>query len=86
MDASDRGIRAVLLQRHGTPGKLHPCAFFSELTTAERNYDVGNKELLSMKEAIAECRHWLEGAIHAFQVITDHKNLKYIKSAKCLNP
>lgn len=52
VDASDCGISAVLSQRHGNPGKLHPCAFFScKLTAAERNYDVGNKELLSMKAA-----------------------------------
>ncbi len=87
VDASDCGIGAVLSQRHGQPGKLFPCAFFSrKLTAAERNYDVGNKELLSMKAAIEEWRHWLEGAAHPFQVITDHKNLEYIKSAKRLNP
>ncbi len=87
VDASNCGIGAVLSQRHGQPGKLFPCAFFSrKLTAAERNYDVGNKELLSMKAAIEEWRHWLEGAIHPFQVITDHKNLEYIKSAKRLNP
>ncbi|KAI2647858.1 Transposon Tf2-9 polyprotein [Labeo rohita] len=87
VDASDCGIRAVLSQRHGQPGKLHPCAFYSrKLTSAERNYDVGNKELLSMKAAIEEWRHWLEGAKHPFQVITDHKNLEYIKGAKRLNP
>ncbi|KAI2645252.1 Transposon Tf2-6 polyprotein [Labeo rohita] len=87
VDASDCGIGAVLSQRHGQPGKLYPCAFFSrKLTQAERNYDVGNKELLSMKAAIEEWRHWLEGATYPFQVITDHKNLEYIKSAKRLNP
>jgi len=87
VDASDSGIGAVLSQRHGQPGKLYPCAFFSRtLTAAERNYDVGNKELLSMKAAIEQWRHWLEGAVHPFQVITDHKNLEYIKSAKRLNP
>ncbi len=87
VDASDCGIRAVLSQRHGQPGKLFPCAFFSrKLTAAERNYDVGNKQLLSMKAAIEEWIHWLEGATHPFQVITDHKNLEYIKSAKRLNP
>ncbi|KAI2659768.1 Transposon Tf2-6 polyprotein [Labeo rohita] len=87
VDASDCGIGAVLSQRHGQPGKLFPCAFFSrKLTAAERNYDVGNKELLSMKAAIEEWRHWLEGAVHPFQVITDHKNLEYIRSAKRLNP
>ncbi|KAL0173249.1 hypothetical protein M9458_033560, partial [Cirrhinus mrigala] len=87
VDASDCGIGAVLSQRHGNPGKLYPCAFFSrKLTAAERNYDIGNKELLSMKAAIEEWRHWLEGAAHPFQVITDHKNLEYIKAAKRLNP
>ncbi|KAI2660547.1 Transposon Tf2-9 polyprotein [Labeo rohita] len=87
VDASDCGIGAVLSQRHGQPGKLFPCAFFSrKLTQAERNYDVGNKELLSMKAAMEEWRHWLEGATHPFQVITDHKNLEYIKGAKRLNP
>lgn len=35
-DASDCGIRAVLSQHYGSPGKLHPCAFFSrKLTSAE---------------------------------------------------
>ncbi|KAK3561514.1 hypothetical protein QTP86_006170 [Hemibagrus guttatus] len=87
VDASDSGIGAVLSQRHGQPGKLFPCAYFSrKLTDAERNYDVGNKELLAMKAAIEEWRYWLEGSTHPFQVITDHKNLEYIKSAKRLNP
>uniref|UniRef100_A0A4W5N4N7 ribonuclease H n=1 Tax=Hucho hucho TaxID=62062 RepID=A0A4W5N4N7_9TELE len=77
VDASDCGIGAVLSQRTGQPGKLHPCAFFSrKLTAAERNYDVGNKELLSMKAAIEEWRHWLEGAVHPFQIITDQNIFK----------
>ncbi|KAK3506575.1 hypothetical protein QTP70_009901 [Hemibagrus guttatus] len=59
---------------------------YRKLTDAEHNYNVGNKELLAMKAAIKEWRHWLEGSTHPFQVITDHKNLEYIKSAKRLNP
>ena len=31
-------------------------------------------------------RHWLEGAEHPFLVLTDHKNLEYLRSAKRLNP
>ncbi|KAK3566975.1 hypothetical protein QTP86_007856 [Hemibagrus guttatus] len=43
VDASSSGIGAMLSQRHGVPGKLHPCAFFSrKLMAAEANYDVGN--------------------------------------------
>ncbi|KAK3522991.1 hypothetical protein QTP86_010489 [Hemibagrus guttatus] len=87
VDASSSGLRAVLFQRHGEPGKLHPCAFYSrKLMAAEANYDVGNRELLSIKAALKEWRHWLEGAHHPFQVLTDHRNLEYLRGAKHLNP
>ena len=65
---------------------MHPCAFLSRrLSSAERNYDVGNRELLAVKVGLEEWRHWLEGAQHLFIVWTDHKNLEYIKQAKRLN-
>ncbi len=87
VDASNTGVGAILSQRHGSPAKMYPCAFFSrKLTAAERNYDVGNRELLAMKLALEEWRHWLEGATHPFLVLTDHKNLEYLRSAKRLNP
>ncbi len=86
VDASSTGIGAVLSQRQGDPHKLYPCAFFSrKLNPAEQNYDVGNRELLAMKAAFEEWRHWLEGAKHPFTVLTDHLNLEYLKSAKRLN-
>ncbi|XP_019219828.2 uncharacterized protein LOC109204085, partial [Oreochromis niloticus] len=84
VDASDAGVGAVLSQRQG--GKLHPCAYFSRrLSSAESNYDVGDRELLAIKLALEEWRHWLEGAAQPFVVWTDHKNLEYIRSAKRLN-
>ncbi|KAL0151775.1 hypothetical protein M9458_052926, partial [Cirrhinus mrigala] len=80
------GVGAVLLQRQGQPPKTYPCAYFShKLTPAERNYDVGNRELLAIKLALEEWRHWLEGAQHPFTLLTDHKNLEYLRSAKVLN-
>uniref|UniRef100_A0A8C7WRQ0 Gypsy retrotransposon integrase-like protein 1 n=1 Tax=Oryzias sinensis TaxID=183150 RepID=A0A8C7WRQ0_9TELE len=86
VDASDTGVGAVLSQREKSSGKLKPCAFFSrKLSPAERNYDVGNRELLAIKLALEEWRHWLEGAHHPFIVWTDHKNLAYLRSAKRLN-
>uniref|UniRef100_A0A3B3BWV7 Gypsy retrotransposon integrase-like protein 1 n=1 Tax=Oryzias melastigma TaxID=30732 RepID=A0A3B3BWV7_ORYME len=86
VDASNTGVGAVLSQRHGQPQKMYPCAFFSrKLSDPERNYDVGDRELLAMKEAFTEWRHWLEGAAEPFLVLTDHKNLQYIKTAKRLN-
>uniref|UniRef100_A0A672F8Z2 Gypsy retrotransposon integrase-like protein 1 n=1 Tax=Salarias fasciatus TaxID=181472 RepID=A0A672F8Z2_SALFA len=86
VDASDSGVGAVLSQRSPSDNKLHPCAFFSRrLSPAEQNYDIGNRELLAVKLALEEWRHWLEGAEHPFIVWTDHKNLEYIRSAKRLN-
>ncbi|KAK3543133.1 hypothetical protein QTP70_011671 [Hemibagrus guttatus] len=87
VDASTIGVGAVLSQQQGNPRKLHPCAFFSrKLNPAEVNYDIGNRELLAVKLALEEWRHWLEGAKHPFTVLTDHKNLEYLRAAKRLNP
>ncbi|KAF7641111.1 hypothetical protein LDENG_00293830, partial [Lucifuga dentata] len=73
VDASDVGVGAVLSQCSANDHKLHPCAFFSRrLTSAERNYDIGNRELLAVKLALEEWRHWLEGAKFPFLVWTDH--------------
>ncbi|CAJ1048226.1 uncharacterized protein lrfn4b [Xyrichtys novacula] len=86
VDASDVGVGAVLSQRSCTDQKFHPCAFFSRrLSSAERNYDIGNRELLAVKMALEEWRHWLEGTKEPFLVWTDHKNLEYIRSAERLN-
>ncbi|KAI3364400.1 hypothetical protein L3Q82_010825 [Scortum barcoo] len=78
VDASDVGVGAVLSQRSLEDQKLHPCAFFSRrLSPAEKNYDIGNQELLAVKLALEEWRHWLEGSKQPFLVWTDHKNLEY---------
>ncbi|KAI2643052.1 Transposon Tf2-11 polyprotein [Labeo rohita] len=87
VDASTTGAGAVLAQVVGDPPLLHPCAFYSrKLSPAEQNYDVGNRELLAIKLALEEWRHWLEGSKHPLTIITDHKNLRYIREAKRLNP
>ncbi len=86
VDASEVGVGAILSQRVIKDNKVHPCAFFShKLSPAERNYDIGNRELLAVKLALEEWRHWLEGAKHSFVVWTDHKNLTYIQETKRLN-
>lgn len=46
VDAPDVGVGGVLSQRSSTEQKLHPCAFFlRRLSLAEKNYDIGNREL-----------------------------------------
>ncbi len=86
VDTSEVGVGAVLSQRSSSDDKMHPCAYFSHrLSPAERNYDIGNRELLAVKLVLEEWRHWLEGSGEPFIVWTDHKNLEYIRSAKRLN-
>ncbi|XP_057708757.1 uncharacterized protein tanc1b isoform X4 [Corythoichthys intestinalis] len=86
VDASSSGVGAILSQRSSVDQKLHPCAFYSRrLTPAEANYDVGNRELLAIVQALQEWRHWLEGTEVPFQILTDHKNLQYLRAAKRLN-
>lgn len=87
VDASNSGLGTILSQRQGNRPKLYPCAYHSrKLNAAERNYDVGDRELLAMKTAFEEWRHWLEGAKYPFTVLTDYKNLEYLRTAKGLNP
>ncbi|KAK3556304.1 hypothetical protein QTP70_007132 [Hemibagrus guttatus] len=65
-DASSSGLGAVLSQRHGEPGKLHPCAFYSrKLTVVEINYDVGNRELLSRQRWRSGATGWRECVIRS---------------------
>ena len=90
-DGSDVAIGAVLSQRfeHPTvPGKteLHPVAFWSRsLNAAERNYTVGEKELLAIIDCFVEWRHYLFSLESPFTVYTDHKNLTYFQTKRQLN-
>ncbi|KAI2646020.1 Transposon Tf2-6 polyprotein [Labeo rohita] len=78
--------KILLSQAVGESSLLHPCAYYSrKLSLAEQNYDVGNQELLAIKLALEEWRHWLEGFTHPFTIITDH-NLQYLREARRLNP
>ncbi|KAK3552407.1 hypothetical protein QTP86_011635 [Hemibagrus guttatus] len=43
-------------------------------------------EMDMVKAALEEWCHWLEGARHPFQVLTNHRNLEYLQGAKRLNP
>lgn len=58
---------------HGRPKKLFPCSFFScNLSPTESNYNICSQELLAIKVTIDEWRHWLEGTLNPFSVLTDH--------------
>ncbi|GAA6081738.1 uncharacterized protein LOC118598811, partial [Tachysurus ichikawai] len=62
VDISNTGIGAVLSQSQGPADKMFLCAYFSQnLSATKGNYDVVDRELLAMKAAFEEWRHWLEG-------------------------
>ena len=87
VDASEVAVGAVISQRLGNKDLVHPVGFFSrKLSPAERNYDVGDRELLAIKAALEEWRYLLEGAAHPVLIYTDHKNLEYLRTAKRLKP
>jgi len=51
----------------------------------ERNYEIHDKEMLTIMQVLKEWRHFLEGAEHKFEIRTDHKKLEYFQTSKKLN-
>ena len=61
----------------------HPVAYFSKsLLPAERNYDIYDRELLSIIYTMKAFHYLLLGTLHKFLVQSDHNNLKYFRSAR----
>jgi hypothetical protein len=84
-DASDFVLGATLSQISDDK-KLHPNAFHSrKFSHAETNYEIHNKELLTLVDSFKAWRRYLEGSLHMVQVFTDHKNLEYFMTMKVLN-
>ena len=84
-DASKFASGAVLRQTD-TNGDVHPCAYLSKsFNAAERNYEIYDRELLGIIRALDEWRHYLEGSPHPVEVLSDHKNLTYFRTAQKLN-
>jgi hypothetical protein len=78
-DASLMAAGAILLQDDMNTD-LHPCAYFSKtFIAAKRNYDIYDRELLAVILALTEWKQYLQGTTHPVTIITDHKNLSYIK-------
>jgi hypothetical protein len=55
------------------------------MTKAECNYDIHDKELLAIMQALKEWRKYAEGSPHTVKILTDHKNLVPFTTTKELN-
>ena len=65
--------------------EVHSVAFHScTLTVMELNYDIHDKELLSIFEAFKIWQHYLEGLAYPINIVIDHKNLEYFSTTKIL--
>ena len=86
VDSSDFATGAILSQQSRTDDKWHPVAYYSKsLNAVEQNYEIHDKEMLAIIQALEDWCHFLEDAQHKFEIWTDHKNLEYFMSAKKLN-
>jgi reverse transcriptase-like protein len=84
-DASAHAIGASLSQEFDDG--FYPVAYFSKLLTApECNYNIYDRELLSIIYAIKAFRYLLLGAKHKFLIRSNHNNLKYFRSTKQITP
>ncbi|KAL5507647.1 hypothetical protein ACEPAH_7103 [Sanghuangporus vaninii] len=83
-DASDFATGGVLLQKQ--EGRWKVVAYRSStFLDAERNYEIYDKEMLTIVQALKEWRQYLQGANQPFEVWTDHANLTYFKAPQKLN-
>ena len=79
-DASIVGLGAVLVQPNEKGIEMVVSFAARTLNEAERNYTTGERELLAIKWSVRKFRCYLYG--RHFEVITDHKPLIHVKTAK----
>lgn len=85
VDASQYAIGAVLMQKH--EDLWCPISYYSRsLSSAEKNYQVYNYELLAIVDCLEEWWHYLIHAKHTVQIFTNHLNLTYFRKPQKINP
>jgi len=83
-DLSDHALESVLSQ-YDENDVLHPVAYFSQkLNTTESNYEIYDKELLTIIQCFEQWQPELKESMFPIQVLTDHKNLQYFMITKRL--
>ena len=85
VDTSDYVTEGVLLMEY-EDRLWRPVAFLSKsLNEMERNYEIHDKEMLTIVKGLEAWRHLLEGAQSKFEIWIDYKNLEYFMKAQKLN-
>ena len=85
-DASKYASGAVLTQldEHGA---RHPICFMSKtFDSAQKNYEIYDRELLAIIRALEEWRPFIQGSPFVTTVYSDHQNLTYWKNPQRLSP
>ncbi len=63
----------------------HLVAFwFWSMSPAEQNYAIGNEEMLAIIMSSCYWRHYLRGAKHPVEALTDRHNLERFRTTKSL--
>ena len=84
MDISEYAIGEVLSQEQ--EGKWKQIVFLSRtIQPVERNYEICDKKLLVIVEALAKWQQYLLDAVESFEIWMDHENLKYFREPHKLN-
>ncbi|SYW86509.1 uncharacterized protein UHO2_04007 [Ustilago hordei] len=55
-----------------------------KMSSAEKNYEIHDKELLAVVACLTQWRHMLAGLLNQLVILTDHEALKYFKSQRCI--
>jgi hypothetical protein len=85
VDASGFATGGTLSQLQ-EDGLWHPVAFrLASMDPVERNYEIYDWEMLAIIEALKDWHNFLEGTPEPFEIITDHQNLEYWKTAQDLS-
>ena len=86
MDASNLATGGMLSQKQ-TDGTWRLVDYISKgLSSAEKNYDVYNKEFLAVIRALREWCAYLIRADETFEIWTNHANLQYFCKPQVLKP
>jgi hypothetical protein len=84
-DTSDYAIGAVCSQPDDA-NVLHPLGYYSrKLNTVELNYDIHDKELLAIMEALNKWGTYYMSTPRTINILSDHKNLEYWQTKRDLN-